>query len=75
MQGPTIDAIKAAKAQISDVIIDTPVLSLTSARWDGLLPDGADVKVKLELFQQTGSFKARGALRGVRCPDHDDPCN
>ena len=47
-------------------LIETPVLPLKSARWDGLLPQGATVTVKLELFQQAGSFKARGALLGIR---------
>ena len=59
------DIVAAAEA-IDDATIQTPVLSLRSARWDGVLPDCASATVKLELFQQTGSFKARGALLGLR---------
>ncbi|MFA8442778.1 MAG: threonine/serine dehydratase [Yoonia sp.] len=66
MVGPTLDAIVAAKAEAQADLIETPVLPLTSARWDGILPDCAGVTVKLELFQQAGSFKARGALLGIR---------
>lgn len=66
MTGPDMDAIIAAAADLRADIIDTPVLPLTSARWDGVLPDCAGVTLKLELFQQTGSFKARGALLGMR---------
>jgi threonine dehydratase len=63
---PTLQDINQAHALIADDLIETPVLPLTSARWDGVLPDCASVTVKLELFQQAGSFKARGALLGIR---------
>ena len=66
MTGPDLDQITAAQGQLQDAIIKTPVLPLTSARWDGILPDCASVTLKLELFQQAGSFKARGALLGIR---------
>jgi threonine dehydratase len=71
MVGPTLDEIVAAKAEVQADLIETPVLPLKSARWDGLLPAGAEVAVKLELFQQAGSFKARGALLGIRHLDAD----
>ena len=66
MIGPTLDAINAANAILQDDLIKTPILPLSSARWDGALPDCASVTVKLELFQQAGSFKARGALLGIK---------
>lgn len=66
MIGPRLKEIVAAKAQVQADLIETPILPLSSARWHGLLPEGADVTVKLELFQQAGSFKARGALLGMR---------
>lgn len=65
MVGPTLGEIKDAAAAIGGAVIRTPVLPLTSARWDGILPDCASVTLKLELFQQAGSFKARGALLGI----------
>ncbi|KQI72886.1 amino acid dehydratase [Loktanella sp. 5RATIMAR09] len=71
MTGPTSDEISAALASLRGDLIETPVLPLKSTRWEGLLPDGADVTVKLELFQQAGSFKARGALLGIRQLDAD----
>lgn len=66
MPGPSLSDMTMAADTIRDRMIETPVLPLTSARWDGALPDCAGVTVKLELFQQTGSFKARGALLGLR---------
>ena len=50
---------------LAPVAVRTPMLALTSDRWAGLLPEGGDVQVKLELFQQSGSFKARGAFLGI----------
>ncbi len=66
MRGPALDAIIEALAATRALLIETPLLPLTAARWDGVLPDCASVTVKLELFQQAGSFKARGALLGIR---------
>ncbi len=43
----------------------TPVIDVFSDRISPLLPKGAEVSIKLELFQQAGSFKARGALLGI----------
>lgn len=63
---PTFDLIAAAAAEIATETIRTPVLSLSSDRWRGILPDAASITVKLELFQQAGSFKARGVLLGLR---------
>jgi len=67
--GPDLAAITAAAAVLRDALIETPVLPLVSARWDGVLPDCAGVTVKLELFQQAGSFKARGAYLGIAALD------
>ncbi|MBU2360339.1 MAG: pyridoxal-phosphate dependent enzyme [Alphaproteobacteria bacterium] len=66
---PTQDDIARAAKAIAAQTIRTPILSLTSDRWRGILPDAASVTVKLELFQQAGSFKARGALLGIRALD------
>jgi len=62
---PSPEQIAAARARLNDLIIETPV-----HHWRG--PEiaaavGADTKVllKLELFQYTGSFKARGALTNM----------
>ena len=63
--GPSLADIVAAAEQIANRTLHTPVLPLTSDRWAGRLPEGADVQVKLELYQQAGSFKARGALLGI----------
>ena len=66
MSVPTISEILNAAAQLRGAAIETPVLPLASQRWDAVLPDCASVTVKLELFQQAGSFKARGAYLGIQ---------
>ncbi len=68
---PTSDQIAQAATQIAAATIRTPVLALTSDRWRGILPDAASVTVKLELFQQAGSFKARGVLLGIAALTQD----
>ena len=66
MTGPDLNEIATAADTLQDAIVTTPVLPLQTARWDAVLPDCESVTLKLELFQQTGSFKARGALLGMR---------
>ncbi|KPU84529.1 hypothetical protein JI58_03315 [Marinosulfonomonas sp. PRT-SC04] len=61
----TIDAIRAAQRQIKGRIIRTPVLDLRQTGLEDLLPTGATVTMKMELFQKAGSFKARGNLLSV----------
>lgn len=63
--GPSLDQISQAATRLQGKAIKTPVLALGQARFAGILPD-AEVTVKLELFQHTGSFKARGAYLGIQ---------
>ena len=63
--GPTADAIAEARRAIAGALVRTPNLALTSDRIAPHLPDGVRAVMKLELFQQAGSFKARGAYLGV----------
>jgi threonine dehydratase len=63
MNIPTLGEIKETRQLIDPYIVETPVW-----RWqnryivDALGPE-TDVWLKLELFQHTGTFKPRGALR------------
>ena len=59
---PDLAAIEAARATLGDLVIETPVQQWCApAVADALGPESA-VFLKLELFQRTGTFKARGAL-------------
>lgn len=58
----TLAEIRAARALLGDRIRTTPVQPLAGPAVDAALPAGTRVTLKLELFQHTGSFKARGAL-------------
>ena len=59
---PNIDQIKEASKSISGRVVSTPVLELTGSKITTLLPKNASVRMKMELFQHTGSFKSRGVL-------------
>ena len=61
----TIEDISEARAAIKGTLIETPTLPMQSDRWRAILPDLASGTIKLELFQQAGSFKARGAYLGI----------
>jgi len=55
-----LEDIRAAEARIRPHIRRTPVLAVSGTQ--DPLPLTAEVTLKLELFQVTGSFKARGAM-------------
>jgi len=65
MIGPSLAEIRDAATKLDGIALHTPILPLSAARWNSVLPEGADVRMKLELFQQAGSFKARGAYLGI----------
>lgn len=65
MLTPSPDEFAAAAAALRGKVIRTPSVALAHDALAGALPAGARVTVKLELLQQAGSFKARGALLGI----------
>jgi threonine dehydratase len=58
----TLTDIRAARTLLGDRILTTPVMPLTGPAVEAAFAPGTQVQLKLELFQHTGSFKARGAL-------------
>jgi threonine dehydratase len=58
----TLAAIAATRERLGNRVITTPVLQWEGAELSKLLGEDIEVFVKLELFQRTGSFKARGAM-------------
>ena len=58
----TLAEIRAARALLGDRILTTPVLPLLGPAVEAAFAPGTRAFLKLELFQHTGSFKARGAL-------------
>jgi threo-3-hydroxy-L-aspartate ammonia-lyase len=64
----TLDEIRAAHERVRDVVVRTPVHP-SDALSEAL---GADVRLKLEGLQRTGSFKARGAYNFVAQVDPVD---
>ncbi|SDV51247.1 threonine/serine dehydratase [Chitinasiproducens palmae] len=60
------DTIRETAQALRGRIVDTPVAPLSGRHVEKLLGPDADVWMKLELFQKTGTFKARGALNVAR---------
>jgi threonine dehydratase len=58
----TLAEIRAARSLLGERILTTPVLPLAGPAVEAALAPGTRAVLKLELFQHTGSFKARGAL-------------
>src|SRR5210317_620046 len=59
---PTLQAIRAARDRLGDRVRRTPAWRWQGRRIDELVGSGTEVFLKLELFQYSGTFKARGAL-------------
>ncbi|MEO7368939.1 MAG: threonine/serine dehydratase [Gemmatimonadaceae bacterium] len=59
---PTIDAIRANRERLGDLVIKTPIRRLIDDAVSAAVAESTEVWLKEELFQRTGSFKPRGAL-------------
>ena len=62
VDAPTIEAIRANRARLGDLVITTPIRLLTDDALAAAVGSSTQVWLKEELFQRTGSFKPRGAL-------------
>ncbi len=71
VETPTIAEIRAARRQIDPYIVETPVWRWKTQEIVDIAGDETEVHLKLELFQQTGTFKARGALVNMLRLDQD----
>src|SRR5687767_798702 len=58
----TLADIQETRRMIAPHVVRTPVHDWRGREIDALLAPGTRVNLKLELFQQSGTFKARGAL-------------
>jgi threonine dehydratase len=65
LDGLQLSAIRETREAIAPHIRSTPLIGWHSNRWTDKLGPNADVRIKLELWQVTGTFKARGALAVV----------
>lgn len=61
--------MRATAERLAPHIVRTPIAPLQGRHVDRLLVGLASVHMKLELFQRTGTFKARGALNAVMALD------
>jgi len=60
-----LDTMRKRYQELSPYLTRTPVCRWEGRKLNALLPEGAEVTAKLEIFQKTGTFKARGALSNV----------
>lgn len=67
---PSLADVRAARERLGDRIRETPVWRWRGDAVERAIGAGARVFLKLELFQYTGTFKARGALlNALALPD------
>lgn len=59
---PSLSAIREARQQLGDMILETPVWPTHSKQIKKILGDQAEVFFKFEIWQYGGTFKPRGAL-------------
>ena len=62
LEVPTVDAIRANRARLGDLVLTTSVRELVDDAVKAAVGATTTVWLKEELFQRTGSFKPRGAL-------------
>ena len=65
MTGPSLGEIQQVREAIAPNIVGTPMIEWRGDALAARAPQGAQVFVKLELFQKTGTFKLRGALANL----------
>lgn len=61
---PTLDEIGEARRRIDPYIVETPVWRWQERELDAIMGE-SEIFIKLELFQRTGTFKARGAVNNL----------
>ena len=59
---PTVEAIRANRAKLADLVVTTPIRRLVDDAVAAAIGSDTQLWLKEELFQRTGSFKPRGAL-------------
>lgn len=62
---PTLTEIAAMRERLGDLVVETPVHRWLGEAITAVLPTDTVPVLKLELFQHTGSFKARPALANL----------
>jgi len=62
MQAPSLDEIRATREKIDPYIVETPVWQWRNHHITDVVGQDTEVFLKLELFQNTGTFKPRGAI-------------
>jgi threonine dehydratase len=67
----TLDEIRLAAGRLTDRVVRTPVHRLHTPEVEQALGATTETWLKLELFQRTGTFKARGALLNILALSED----
>ena len=62
LEVPSVDAIRANRARLGELVVTTPVRRLVDDALAAAVGEATHVWLKEEVFQRTGSFKPRGAL-------------
>lgn len=71
MEEITLEAMQSRHAALAADIVKTPMVAVQSLSLQRVVGEGGAVMLKLECFQHTGTFKARGALSNIRALTDD----
>jgi threonine dehydratase len=66
---PSLSEIEAVHRRIKSHVVETPVWHWQDREIAAIMGDETEIFLKLELFQRTGTFKARGAVNNLLCLD------
>lgn len=68
-QAPSLNDIRDAREALGDLVAETPTWHWVHDELAERLGADAEIHLKLELFQRTGTFKPRGAITNMRALD------
>ena len=68
---PSVPAVRETLSRISPYVLQTPIHQWRGEELTARVGNDTEVVLKLELFQHTGTFKARGAINSVMALDAD----
>lgn len=71
MSDITLDDIQMTRERIAPYVVETPVWQWRGREIQEVVGEETEVFLKLELFQHTGTFKARGAVNNMLALDEE----
>ena len=65
LEALNLETVRSVRERNRPYVMETPIHAWRGAEVDARVGEGTEVVLKLELFQYTGTFKARGAITSI----------